>query len=148
MSDLDDLIPVWAVAFPLGVRTRICYIDPTGAHYLTPEIIRDRYRESIKDSSLVFWHLPEINLCGFRAGIDEITWKPADVVLYETSFCRPAKGSGYITLATTNKDQTATALIGTDCFEERILISHKIFAELLESHFPLQTSFRDNGYDA
>lgn len=148
MSDVDGHVPVWEVASPLGVRTRICYIDPTGAHFLTPRIIRDRYRDSIKNSALVFWHLPELNLCGFRAGIDEITWTPADVLLYETSFCRPAKAGGYITLEATNKDQKATALIATDCYDENIMVSHRSIADILETHFPSKTKVCDYGYDA
>jgi hypothetical protein len=139
----------WFVGSPTGIRTRICFDSPSGAHPLTPERIRARYTAEICNAALLVWRLPDSGLGGIRAGLDEVTWRDAEIVSFETSFCRPAKGSGNILLTAQRRDNLRPLpLLLSDQYEPPIHGWHKAAAALLERAYPGLTCVRDAGYDA
>jgi len=138
----------WFVGSPTGIRTRVCYDTPSGAHPLTPEQIRQRYTAEVRNSALVVWHLPDSGIGGVRAGIDEVAWHDADIAYFETSFCRPAKGSGDFWLTAQRHDGNTLSILLSDQYDSAIHEWHVAAASLLERIYPGLTRTRDNGYDA
>ena len=138
----------WFVGSPTGIRTRVCYDTPSGAHPLTPEQVRQRYIAEVCNSALVVWHLPDSGVTGVRAGIDEVAWHDADIAYFETSFSRPAKGSGYVQLAAQCHNGQTRAILSSDQYDSAIHEWHLAAARLLERIYPGFTRTRDDGYDA
>jgi hypothetical protein len=138
----------WLVGLPVGIRTRVCFDSPSGAHPLTPEHIRQRYIAQIRNSALVVWHLPDAGIGGVRAGIDEVAWHDADIVCFETSFCRPAKGSGHVFLSAERRSGQPLAILSSDQHDSAIHDWHCTAAALLERAYPGLIHIRDDGYDA
>ena len=138
----------WFVGSPTGVCTRVDYDTPTGAHPLTPEQIRQRYTSEVRNSALVVWHLPDSGIGGVRAGVDEVAWHDADIAYFETSFCRPAKGSGHVWLAAQCHNGQTRSILSSDRYETAIHEWHLAAAALLERTYPGFTRTRDNGHDA
>ncbi len=138
----------WLVGSPTGIRTRICYEAPSGAHPLTPQHIRERYITEVRNSALVVWHSQDSNLGGIRAGIDEIAWRDADIEYFDTSFCRPAKGHGWVTLSLHPHNANLIPLICSDSYDETIYNWHKSVTALLERFYPGCTRLTDGGVDA
>lgn len=138
----------WLVGLPTGVRTRVCYDSPNGAHPLTPEVVRKRYLAEVRNSELVFWHMADRSIGGVRAGIDEVAWNDADIEYFETSFCRPAKGAGYALLSARMHDGKSQAIVASDQYDRDIHDWHLAAAGLLERIYPGLVRTRDDGYDA
>ncbi len=147
-SYMNDEPLEWLVSALLGVRTRVCFDTPSGAHPLTPEPIRQRYALEVRKAALVVWHLPSSGLGGVRAGIDEVTWRDADIAHFETSFCRPAKGSGYVWLSAQSRNGQTLGILLSDQYTRAIYEWHLAAASLIERTYPGLTRVRDDGYDA
>ncbi len=138
----------WFVGSAVGVRTRLCFGAPSGAHPLTPESIRERYVREVHNAALVVWRLPKIGLGGVRAGIDEVTWRDIDITCFDTSFCRPAKGSGYVWLSAQCRDGQTLGVLLSDQYNRTIYEWHLATALLIESTYQGLTRICDDGYDA
>ena len=138
----------WLVGFPVGVRTRVCFDAPSGAHPLTPEPVRRRYALEACNAALVVWHLPASGLGGVRSGVDEVTWRDIDIACFETRFCRPAKGPGYVWLAAQCRDGQILDLLLSDQYNPMLYEWHLTAASLVERTYPGHTRIRDDGYDA
>jgi hypothetical protein len=138
----------WFVGSPIGIRTRVCYDAPSGVHPLTPESVRQRYTAEIHNSALVVWHLPDRGVAGVRAGIDEVAWHDADVAYFETSFCRAAKGPGYVWLTAERHNGQTRTILSSDRYDDVTREWHLTVAMLLERIYPGLTRTRDSGYDA
>ena len=138
----------WFVGSPTGVRTRVDYDTPSGGHPLTPEQIRQRYASEVRNSALVVWHLPDSGIGGVRAGIDEVAWHDTDIAYFETSFCRPAKGSGHVWLTAQCHNGQTRSILSSDQYDSAIHEWHLAAAALLERTYPGFTRTRDDGYDA
>jgi hypothetical protein len=138
----------WFVGSPVGIRTRVCFESPSGAHPLTPEHIRRRYVSEVRNSALVVWHLPGVGIGGVRAGIDEVAWHDADIAYFETSFCRPGKGPGDVWLTARLHNGRTLSIILSDHYDPAIFNWHLSAAALLERTYPGLTRTRDEGYDA
>ena len=138
----------WFVGLPTGARTRVCYNSPNGVHLLTPEPVRKRYLAEVSNSGLVVWHLRERNIGGIRAGIDEVAWNDADIAYFETSFCRPAKGSGYVLLEAHCRSGRSFSILYSDRYNSVIHEWHLAAASLLDHIYPGFTRQRDDGFDA
>jgi hypothetical protein len=138
----------WFVGSPTGIRTRVCYDTPSGAHPLTPEQIRQRYTTDVHNSALVVWRLPDSGIGGVRAGIDEVAWRDADIAFFETAFCRPAKGAGAVSLTAQRHDGKTLSILLSDRYDSATHEWHVNVASLLERIYPGLTRSHDNGYDA
>jgi hypothetical protein len=138
----------WLVGSPVGVRTRVCFEAPSGAHPLTPSHIRQRYLAEVRDAALVVWHAGIGGIGGVRAGSDEIAWLDADIAYFETSFCRPAKGTGYVWLCAHYRDGQKHTILFSERYDISIHEWHLAAAKLLEQTYPGLTRTRDDGYDS
>ena len=145
---MNDASLDWSVGSPVGLRTRVCFGAPSGEHPLTPEPIRQRYLAQVLDAALVVWHLPASGLGGVRAGIDEVTWRDADILSFETRFCRPAKGSGNVWLAARCHDGQVLSILLSDRYDDAIYEWHLATASLIEHAYPGLHRLSDDGYDA
>jgi hypothetical protein len=136
----------WHRHSPLPVSVRLQYTAPDGQHPLTPAEVRQRYTSEITDSALVIWqHLPTQRF-GFRAGIDELTWPLDQISGFELSFCRPAKGSGDVSLWA--RRSQLELVLSSDRFTPELRDWFRPIAATLAEMFPDKVTERDCGYDA
>ena len=84
----------------------------------------------------------------FRAGIDEVAWRDVGIACFETSFCRPAKGSGYVWLTAQGSDGKTLGILLSDQYDNAIDAWHLTVAALFERAYAGLTRTRDDGYDA
>jgi len=133
----------------LPVSVRLHYIAPDGQHPLTPDAIGERYVREITDSSLVVWRSLAVGRFGFRAGIDELTWKLPRVGSIELAHRRPCKGAGSI-LLNVHEQPSRSMEPALSCyrFEPALLDWFRSVLTSLTEIFPGRVRERDEGVDA
>jgi hypothetical protein len=125
---------------------KLHYRAPDGKHPLTPVEIRQRYVKEVEDLALVVWYHAATVRFGFKTGIDEVAWPRERLSRFELSFCRPAKGLGYVWLSV-HDFQKEGSVLSSDHFTPELLEWFRSLSLVLSGMFSVEVIEEDCGAD-